>query len=233
MNPIDPFTFKSISKANPLRIVFVLRARCEELISRLRFEKYALPTLNGPSPSAVENYDTYDTAVEPEQMALLTSCLEATETLRAPVVEIGAYRGVTTRYLASRTPRPYFAVDPYIGYGGADADMAIMEARTRDLLNVKHLKMTSGQAASDPSLKQVSFVFIDAVHDYVNALFDGMTWARKLEPMGLIAFHDTDSSDFPGVQRAVSKLIGLKEPARLSLFAHTHGTVVLQRVGRI
>jgi predicted O-methyltransferase YrrM len=231
MKPQDPFAYKSLSKAHPARILFVLRSRFEELVSRHRFSKYGLPMLNEHSTTAVHTYDLFDTAVETNQMALLAYCLAVTESIQAPVVEIGAYRGVTASYLASRTKRRYFAVDPYIGYGGATDDMSIMQQRTGDLGNVVHLRMTSGQAAAGNALPTISFAFIDAVHDYVNVLFDGITWAKKLEPQGLIAFHDTDSSHFPGVQRAVFKLIDSKESPRLSLFAHTYGTVVLQRQG--
>jgi predicted O-methyltransferase YrrM len=229
MNPQDPFSYKSLSKAHPSRVLYVLRSRFEELVSRHRFNKYGLPLINEHSTASVPTYESSDTAVEPNQMALLTYCLDVTEGMKAPIVEIGAYRGVTASYLASRTQRKYYAVDPYIGYGGAVDDMNMMQRRTCDLGNFFHLRMTSGQAAAANTLPTISFAFIDAVHDYVNVLFDGITWSKKLEPMGLIAFHDTDSTHFPGVQRAVFKLIDSKESPRLSLFAHTHGTVVLQR----
>ena len=40
------------------------------------------------------------------------------------VVEVGCFRGETTRCLAGATTRTLIAVDPFQGYGGAEADFA-------------------------------------------------------------------------------------------------------------
>lgn len=229
MTPGDPFLHKQHSKFNPRRILYTIRARLAERASRLHFGTFDIPLLELPTESPINiDYETSDTAVTPPQMQVLAKCIDVTEHTRGFAVEIGAYRGVTTSILASRTQRDYMAIDPYIGYGGAESDFIQMQQKIAHLPNVRHLRMTSGEAARQGHVEIASFVFVDAVHDYVNARFDGYTWGNKLSPGGLIAFHDTDSLIFAGVQRAVWEL--LNDPANhYSLFAHVEGLVVLKR----
>jgi hypothetical protein len=120
------------------------------------------------------------------------------------------------------------AIDPYIGYGGAEADRDLFKARVSGFRNMNHLQMTSGEAARSGRVVEASLVFIDAVHDYANALFDGWTWGGKLVSGGLLAFHDTDSLSFAGVQKAVWDLLHLPG-GTFSLFLHVNGLVVLKR----
>ncbi len=229
MSPKDPFIFKQHSKLHPRRLIFTAWARLAESAAKRRFASFKIPEL---APSEVTPtggvYDEDSTAVTSSQMDVLVHGLKCTEDVPGPAVEIGAYRGVTTFILASRTQRDYVAVDPYIGYGGAESDCQMMKQRVSQLKNVRHLRMTSGEAARLGHVEQISFVFVDAVHDYVNARFDGFTWGNKLSLGGLIAFHDTDSIGFAGVQRAVWEMLNHKS-RYWSLFAHVNGLVVLKR----
>jgi hypothetical protein len=83
--------------------------------------------------------------------------------------------------------------------------------------------MTSGEAEKLWDDAPISLLFIDAIHNYVNTMFDAATWGRHVIRGGLIAFHDTDSDAFAGTRRAVYKLA-----KRMSLYAHVHGMVILQ-----
>jgi hypothetical protein len=49
-----------------------------------------------------------------------------------------------------------------------------------------------------------SLVFIDSSHIYEDALFDMVTWWKKLQPWGRMAIHDT-IGDHPGVRAALLK----------------------------
>lgn len=172
------------------------------------------------------HFDTGDTAVTIPQMAVLVWALRETEALGGSVVEVGAYRGVTTEVLGRRTNRTYYAVDPYIGYGGADADKAMMLRRIAELKHVQHIAATSGEAAKQLAGCAVSFAFVDAVHDYVNARFDATVWGRALCAKGMIAFHDVDSRGFPGVQRVIRHLF---DDPDFNLVAHVDGVAVFQK----
>ena len=229
MNPVDPFQFKQFSKLHPRRLWFTLVARLQERKAQTRFHQYVIP-LSSPdvADANVPSYPDADTAVTPAQMAVLLKAVQDTKAVPGLAVEIGAYRGVTTAILASRAERNYIAVDPYIGYGGADSDFEQMKQRVSGFTNVTHLRMTSGEASRNLSGKEASFVFVDAVHDYVNALFDGAAWGGKLTSGGLIAFHDTDSEGFAGVQRAVWEMLNNKLSG-YALYAHVEGLVVLRK----
>ena len=127
-------------------------------------------------------------------MAHLLSALRATEHIRqTAIVEIGSYRGETTRCMAQATSRHVFAIDPYIGYGGANEDYRRFKSRTDDLPAVTHLKATSGFAARAWKGVPISLLFIDAVHDYVNVRHDFSVWANLVVGGGIVAFHDTDN----------------------------------------
>jgi predicted O-methyltransferase YrrM len=224
-NAVDPFEVKSRPKWHPGRVVFTLRGRWEEAESRRRFEAMALrdQPIEG-LPDAPE-VDWGDTDVQPVQLRYLLWALGETEALGGSVVEVGAYRGVTTACLAARTARPYVAVDPYMGYGGADADLAHLRRRTAGLNRFRHLRQTSGEAARGwDTSEPVSFVFIDAVHDYVNARFDLAAWLPFVPRGGMLAFHDTDSRRFAGVRRAL-----FEASPPLELAAHVNDLVILRK----
>ena len=227
--PLDPFLFKKYSKLNPRRLIFTAYARYEEKLSRFNFERYQIPEALPPhfERSLELRYAVNETAVTEEQMRLLIAALAATEQLGGAVVEVGAYRGATTAVLAPQTSRKYLAVDPYSGYGGAESDCEAMLKRTAGIANVEHLRFTSGEAVALIREQSISFVFVDAVHDFVNARFDSVSWGGVLMDNGLIAFHDTDSVQFAGVQRAVKELLVLS--GSFYLFGHVSGLVILQK----
>ncbi|HAO78235.1 MAG TPA: hypothetical protein DCQ92_04500 [Verrucomicrobia subdivision 3 bacterium] len=228
MSPQDPFYFKRFHKLDLRRLGYTVYVRGAEVISRMCFLRYQIRELavdGGVQECPDFAFD--ETAVTKTQMQLLIDSVQATEAFGGAVVEVGAFRGVTTAILAERTSRKYFAVDPYIGYGGAETDMVAMLKRIQRLNNVQHLRLTSGEAIQQVRVTPLSFVFVDAVHDYVNAHFDGVSWGKLICPQGMLAFHDTDSRHFPGVQRVVWNL--LKKKDDYELFGHVHGLVVLRK----
>lgn len=222
INCLDPFAVKRHPKWHPYRFLYTLWARRNELTARQRFNNCTIPGLTLGDLPAVPEVDWQHTEVRPEQLAHLLAGIRATESLTGCCVEVGAYRGETAAALAAATSRPYFLVDPYIGYGGSTSDLEQMQRRTKGLSNVTHLLQSSGQAAATWTNGAVSFVFIDAVHDYVNARFDFAAWSRLVVLGGIVAFHDTDNPAFAGVRRAVHEIAPPWE-----LFAHVPDLVML------
>jgi predicted O-methyltransferase YrrM len=147
--------------------------------------------------------------VTTQQANLLDLALAETETLDHPIVEVGSYRGVSTLRFAQATRRTIYAVDPFMGYGGSVRDLAAFETRVQTVPNVHHLRVTSGEASRQLQTKQMSFVFIDAVHDFANTWFDYCAWHSLLAPGGLIALHDVD--DFSGSNLACRKVMSLAD----------------------
>jgi predicted O-methyltransferase YrrM len=160
--------------------------------------------------------------VTENQMAHLLAAVKDTE--EGAIAEIGSYRGETTRCLAQATNRAVFAVDPYIGYGGAEEEYGRFKLRIAGLRNVTHLKMTSGEAARAWNRGPISLVFIDAVHDYVNARYDISVWSDLVVTGGIIALHDTDDPRFPGSRRAA-----FEAAKRFHIWAHPPGMVLLRK----
>lgn len=200
---VDPFGLKKMSKANPSRILLTAKFRAADQMARIAFPFVGAWKKQAVSP--VEGYPQADTAVVPEQMGALIEALNACEGEQGVIVEIGSYRGVTTRELATRTHRKIFAIDPFMGYGGAEADLELFQSRVADQPHVSHLRKTSGAAAREWAHGPISFVFIDAVHDYANTWFDALTWGSMVRPGGFIAFHDIDSRRYAGTHLAAAR----------------------------
>lgn len=223
---LDPFAMKRHAKIDPRRLAFTALARLNDRVATARFAHYALPMTDEGASGAIPEGMIEDTDVNQRQMAVLEKHLGAIQqALPGAIVEVGAFRGVTTRRMAEVAPtQSVFAVDPYIGYGGSDVDLASFEARTAGVGNITHIRKPSGAALADLAQTAISFIFIDAVHDYVNVRFDGASWFALLQPGGVIAFHDVDELGFAGTRRAVWELA-----QRATLRAHVPGLILLQK----
>jgi predicted O-methyltransferase YrrM len=222
---IDPFHIKRLSKLDPRRLGFTAYARLSEHYARARFSRFEIPYSGGNGDGRRLTPDIPDTDVNSEQMeTLLRHFSEVQETLGGETVEVGAFRGVTTQKLAERAKGTVYAVDPYTGYGGSEQDLAIFQRRTGQLANVRHVRKPSGLAARELQSKKIGFVFIDAVHDFVNVAFDRDTWFALLQPGGLIAFHDVDEIHFAGSRRAAYQL-----GKRAELVAHVNGLAIFRK----
>jgi hypothetical protein len=208
----DPFAIKHLPKWHPRRLAFKSHALRIEWEARRRYERYALPVkVLADLPALPDDVAWQDTSVTPIQMQHLLHALAMTETPEfagTVVVEIGSYRGETTRCLARSTPGTVVAVDPYGGYGGAEAEFEHFRNRTAGLPNVVLERTTSGAAARQWRHGQARLLFIDAVHDYVNTSFDIATWSPLQVPGGILALHDTDQEIFAGTRRAAFETHG-------------------------
>jgi len=229
MKHVDPFSIKKFSKFHPKRLAFTAKARLLEIEARNNFSKNALPIKvlqNLPSiDNGFINFDNTD--VTPLQMQHLIDAVRSTEKMvDTVIVEVGCFRGVTTSTIASATSRQVIAVDPFIGYGGSDLDFTFFRKNTINLTNIIHERVTSGEASRTWKYGPVSLVFIDAVHDYVNTVFDVESWSSHLIKGGILAMHDTDQLRFSGTRKAafefsqVNTLIS--HPDNLSIFSKTY-----------
>jgi predicted O-methyltransferase YrrM len=221
----DPFSLKRHRKWDPRRLLPTARWRLIELEARVNFTRYCLPLKEVPELPETKDYDGTNTAVTELQARYLLAAVEATERMdRTVIVEIGSFRGATTRLLALATKRQIVTVDPFIGYGGSMQDYEIFRQLTSSLSNVVHIHATSGQALQDWAVGPVSLLFIDSVHDWANTWFDLVGWSRQVTPGGLIALHDTDSKCFAGTRKAAFRFASSGE-----LFAHTPDLTILRR----
>lgn len=226
---MDPFAVKRHPKWHPVRVASVATSRGLEVISRALFRRAALPLVTIPDAEPEEDGLLEDTAVTRRQLAYLHHAIAAAERTTGTVaVELGAYRGATTRRLASSTALRYVVVDPYAGYGGGEQDLAAFQARVVGLRNVEHHRVTSGVAARSWRHGPIAFLFVDAVHDFVNTSFDLAAWSPLLAPGALVAMHDTDAYAYAGTRLAAWRFARGRE-----LVAHIQNLVIVRMPGSI
>ena len=219
---INPYYIKRLPKSHPKRLAYTLGARANEWQSRVFFDEYALPLLRIETlpPAPVASWT--ETQVSPEQASYLLWGLRAAEGIQGLVVEVGAWRGVTTAYLAMATAKEVLAIDPYIGDANEENYKCFCE-RTSMLTNVNCIREPFGQAIRNWRWGSVAFVFIDAAHDYVNVSHDLAATRSVLSNQGIVALHDTDNIAFSGCRRAVHEAIG-----DFRLLAHIDNLVLLR-----
>jgi hypothetical protein len=141
------------------------------------------------------------------------------------VVEIGCWRGRTTRALCDNCSGQVTVVDHFEGSDGIDDDMEYMEKLTGDpdwlyhefehnLQGVTNLEIccaTSEEAATQFTRDHRSFdlIFLDGAHDYQSVTRDLKAWIPLLTDPGLFILHDFT---FPDVRRATLDLYPKIQP---------------------
>lgn len=223
----DPFELKKHPKLHPYRLLWTAKSRLLDYCGRIT-QRPISTQINYLKPAysfADRGSSLSDTAVTSNQAKLLDLAISATDAFTDPIVEIGSYRGVTTRQLALATNRLVYAVDPFIGYGGWESDLAMFNQRIQALSNTHLLRETSGRAFRLLQNKSLSLVFIDAVHDFSNTWFDFFTWESLVRPGGLIAMHDID--DFPGTNLACRRI--LTQANKYSLWGYCPNLAIVQK----
>lgn len=207
--PSDPFALKALSKCNPRRLAFTCYYRAADRLGRITYKSIS----DCINPTTLQHFYTdtgiavLDTALTATKISLLLDAVNESNEFFEPIVEIGSYRGATTSALAATTKRDVYAVDPYIGYGGNDADEHIFNQRTAQHPNIKHLRSTSGQALGDLRCQSVSMVFIDAVNDFANSWFNCLAWMRRVRQGGFLAVNQID--EWPGPNLTCRRLLRL------------------------
>jgi len=225
-NPLDPFSIKHLPKWNFRRALPTLAFRFHEFWSRRNFSRYMIPLVDPTTlQEQVASPPQGETAVTHQQRQVLAACLAATESLPGVCLEIGSYRGLTTRFMAERTRRKVIAIDPYFEQQGQPSHRLAFLQNTAPFPHVELLRWTSGEAAA--RIGAVSFCFIDAVHDYANVRFDICTYTPRIVVGGIVAFHDTDNMAFAGTRRAVFEF--LQRTPEFMLLYHVQDLVTLVR----
>ncbi|MFB1490755.1 MULTISPECIES: class I SAM-dependent methyltransferase [unclassified Thiocapsa] len=223
---IDPYFIKRLPKWHHRRLLYTLSARLQERYSAYYFEEYALPLKTRDALPPPPDARWGETQVEPEQARYLLAALQESESHGGCVVEVGAWRGETTAWMAANTKRPVVAIDPWIGDRN-EVNYRAFLARTAHLDNVFAERKPFGQAIREWSHGKASFAFIDAAHDYVNVAHDLAAVQRIMVPGGIMAFHDTDNVAFAGCRRALYEKVELFE-----VVAHITNLVILRNDGR-
>ncbi len=135
------------------------------------------------------------------------------------IVEFGSYLGRSTRALGDNAKGVVYAVDTWstaypdkdgkpTGIVNDNSKQAFCD-NLRDLIQ-KYKVIPVQMLSQDFELtddSQADLVFIDADHRYEAVIEDIKVAMRLLKPGGIMAGHDYNHSDWPGVQRAVMHMI--------------------------
>lgn len=148
------------------------------------------------------------------------------KTAKANIVEIGSHKGKSTAYLgrgAQENPNQpvVYAVDVWRRFAeyypekasSIFNDPTIFDtwedqmARAGVRKTIWPLEMSSADARKEfNATDKFGLLFIDAAHDYENALRDFKLWSPLVVPGGVVAFHDYGNPRWPhGVTRVVNE----------------------------
>jgi predicted O-methyltransferase YrrM len=134
------------------------------------------------------------------------------------IIEIGSWKGRSTRALADNTFGEVYAVDTWKGtYNepihekellGKSPDWLLNEFKSNmsDLFNVNIIQGLSVDVAKQLSNLRFDMVFIDAGHTYQEVREDILSWYPLVTKGGLLSGHDY-ISEWPGVIEAVDELL--------------------------
>ena len=133
------------------------------------------------------------------------------------IVEVGSWKGRTTRTLATHTTGLVMAVDTWGGSIAFEPSLRIdsdvfneFSENLRGLRNVWPIPCTSLHAASLLTRVGARFdlIFLDADHEYESVRDDINAWMPLLSPGGILCGHDYTAPPHPGVKQAVDELVG-------------------------
>jgi predicted O-methyltransferase YrrM len=133
------------------------------------------------------------------------------------IVEVGSWKGCTTRALADNTSGTVYAVDTFKGSKNEEKHQRLDEhpedwlyhtflTNTAGIPNLITMRMDSVEAAAELAKKGIrpNMVFLDASHDYDSVKADILAWLPLLAPKGLLCGHDCD---WDGVLQATAELV--------------------------
>ncbi len=193
-------------KRSLARVIWTGQSRLLEMFAAASFRSVPLPFGAAQAVALPDRGDVLvDTAVTAGQLQVLEKMVDEAESIDGDLAEIGSYRGATTVALAARTSKTFYAVDPFIGYGGSEDDFRTFQSRTSGMRNIVHIRESSGTASAKFGPNSLSAVFVDAVHDFSNSWFDFLAWSGKVRGGGFVALHDVD--DHAGVRFTAKQIL--------------------------
>lgn len=136
---------------------------------------------------------------------------------RELIVEVGCYRGRSTKMLALLTPGVVYAVDDFrgeidpppveFGVPPSQGNPLYLQFKQNLAPEIKAGKVKVIKKASLDAVKtfrrKADMVFIDGNHKYPAPVEDIKAWSKKLTPEGLLCGHDSPD---PGVQPSLQEL---------------------------
>jgi hypothetical protein len=110
--------------------------------------------------------------------------------------EIGVSKAAYTKVIFDKNPSlKMYCIDPWTRYWVVRNQerqnrYQVMAKETLKDFDVQFLVKTSKEALVDIADNSLDFVYIDALHDFDNVMFDIIEWSRKVRTGGMVSGHD-------------------------------------------
>ena len=153
-----------------------------------------------------------------ELQGLVDLILDLPQELRGtPMVEIGSYTGDSTLVFSTFFGH-VVSVDPHIYVNGKDLSdkWTPADVKKKYLENINNRSITYINKRSEKAVADVlkllpsgcNFIYIDGGHAYEQVIKDIAAYWPLVMYGGVLAGHDYDCKDLPGVKKAVDELFG-------------------------
>jgi len=136
------------------------------------------------------------------------------------LLEVGSWIGTSSKAIAKAMGDSIlWCVDTWEGspdltgivalHYGSDRLFHLWENNVRDYGYPHRIHPVRGQSTQVAKLWELplDFIFIDADHSYEAVKADLQAWLKHLKPTGIIAGHDYNVPQFPGVTKAVNEIL--------------------------
>jgi predicted O-methyltransferase YrrM len=148
---------------------------------------------------ATDDAFSLDSATRPAELKVLLGLASG----RRAVVELGTATGWTTIALALADPRRrVISYDPVV-HAHRDDYVALAGGDVRGRIELREQTEADGPQAGD---EPVELLFVDSTHDRDSVLRTVGLWRDALANGAIVAFHDYDHPEFPGVRQAIDEL---------------------------
>jgi predicted O-methyltransferase YrrM len=150
--------------------------------------------------TALRSHDrfTLDSATRPSHTRRLLALARGSST----AVELGTGTAWTTAALAAADPRRrVVSYDPVVR-PERERYLALIPRSARGRIELR--AEPAERAGAEPG--SVGFLFIDCAHDRETTRDAFRAWEPAVAPGGVVAFHDYDHPDWPGVREAIAEL---------------------------
>jgi len=121
--------------------------------------------------------------------------------------EIGVMKGVYSEILLSKNPGlKLYCIDPWVSGQEDDGRGQWFLKHVSQRLakyNFEIIRKLSKDALLDIPDESLDFVYIDAMHDFDNVMFDIIEWSKKVRSGGMVSGHDFEYVYDVGVIQAV------------------------------
>lgn len=129
------------------------------------------------------------------------------------VLEVGSFKGLSAWGMAFGA-RSLLCVDTFRANSAGQTQQAELTTyddfcrATARYRNVEVFIGTSEAAGAALEGRTFDMVFIDAMHTYEDVKADILRWWPRVRPGGVMAMHDYNHRDFPGVTVAADEVLG-------------------------